>query len=465
MGPIFSNGGAIQITGSGSVVGGPDGVDAPACPITMLTNETGGTINGAAGGAGFAGGAGGVGVSNANMIATLTNSGTISGGDGGSGILGGGAGGVGVSNAGTIETLTNSATISGGNGAGGGRDLGGAGGVGVSNANMIATLTNSGTISGGTGGNEFYSGAGGAGGAGLSNSGVITTLTNSGAIYGGLGGNQFRGNNFGAGGAGITNVGTIATLTNGGTISGGADGAGGELRAGNAILSTGSIGLIANSGQIDGNVEIDNQASVTIYGGTGTTFGKWTGGTISVGNGDLDFAGGNTALGDNIVVNGGRGTVFNSDPLSIAAPQSITGNFDQSGAGVLDFGVAGDTPGQYGALAITGFATLDGGLGLDLLNGFKLTVGDVFDLMTFAGVTGDFTGFSLDGTACSATSVDVWACGSFDLQEVVGTSFLNVDIVSSSLIPEFPTWAMLGMDFLGLGFAGYRTSRKAVAAA
>ena len=55
--------------------------------------------------------------------------------------------------------------------------------------------------------------------------------------------------------------------------------------------------------------------------------------------------GGNTALGDNIVVNGGGGTVFNDDPLMIAAPQTITGNYDQSAAGVLDFGIAGDMTG------------------------------------------------------------------------------------------------------------------------
>ena len=37
----------------------------------------------------------------------------------------------------------------------------------------------------------------------------------------------------------------------------------------------------------------------------------WTGGTITIGNGNLTFAGGNTALGDNIIA----GTVYNNDPL------------------------------------------------------------------------------------------------------------------------------------------------------
>ena len=55
-GPIFSNGGAITVTGSGSITGGPggDGVDALTCAITTLTNQLGGTISGGAGfGAGF----------------------------------------------------------------------------------------------------------------------------------------------------------------------------------------------------------------------------------------------------------------------------------------------------------------------------------------------------------------------------------------------------------------------------
>ena len=79
-----------------------------------------------------------------------------------------------------------------------------------------------------------------------------------------------------------------------------------------------SIGPITNSGQIIGNVEIDNQASVTVTGGAGTTFGRWTGGAITIGNGNLTFAGGNTALGDDISVDGGEGTVINKGPLQIA---------------------------------------------------------------------------------------------------------------------------------------------------
>jgi len=80
-GPVLSNGGAITITGSGSILGLPsaDGVDALTCPITTLTNESRGTINV---GTGFGALVGGAGVLNASTITTLTNSGAISGGKG-----------------------------------------------------------------------------------------------------------------------------------------------------------------------------------------------------------------------------------------------------------------------------------------------------------------------------------------------------------------------------------------------
>jgi len=140
---------------------------------------------------------------------------------------------------------------------------------------MIGALTNgaTGRISGGSGGFTFSTPAftGGAGGAGIANSGEVTILWNAGTIRGGSGGSGYTSG--GAGGAGIANSGTITSLTNSGTIRGGSGGKGSSTGApGNAIVSAGasaSIGPITNSGKIIGNVEIDNQASVTVNGGTG----------------------------------------------------------------------------------------------------------------------------------------------------------------------------------------------------
>ena len=260
-------------------------------------------------------------------------------------------------------------------------------------------------------------------------------------------------------------------------IEGGADGAGVTPgAAGDAIYSAGphaSIGPITNSGQIIGNVVIDNQANVTITGGTGKTFGSWTGGAITIGAGNLTFADGNTALGDNIEVNGGAGTVTNKGALKLAAPETITGNFTQSAAGVLGLDFAADVSGEYGALTVSKLTTLDGGLAIDLTNGFTLATGDTFDILGFASLAGGFTGLKLGGADCSSAGADKWACaGGVRLREVIAATSLDLVVAhgsssfgpaGSSPIPESSTWAMLALGFLGLGGVGMRKRGRAAA--
>ena len=78
---------------------------------------------------------------------------------------------------------------------------------------------------------------------------------------------------------------------------------------------------------------------------------------------------------------------------------------------MLDLEFAGDVSGQYGALTVTKLTTLDGGLSIDLTDGFTLAKGDTFDILAFGSLTGDFDALSLDGAACSPAVADKWACG------------------------------------------------------
>jgi hypothetical protein len=274
------------------------------------TTISGGNGNGPYDRSGGAG-SGAAGVSNSGRITKLINKGQVIGGRGGTGRNGGD----GYANSSTIATVTNNGVIKGANGGNGGNSavssvLGGAGGAGIENSFTIAILTNSGKIAGGNGGSGYY---GGKGGSGIENSGTIGALTNSGNINGGVGGSGLYG---GKGGTGIENPGTIGTLTNSGTISGRLGGSGsiGSGAPGGAIYSTGTIDSIMNSGKFIGTVEIDQAASVIIYGGTGTTFGSFIPGVIAtesiiIGGSNLTFASGNTEIDEDISVDGGAGTV------------------------------------------------------------------------------------------------------------------------------------------------------------
>jgi hypothetical protein len=472
-----SNSGTIKVlTNTGTISGGT----ANACcgravggagisnseTIGTLINGKGGMINGggATGGTEFANAGGGV--DSSGTITTLINSGAIGGGNASTFFLPT-TGGAGVLNSGTITTFTNNTggAISGGNAAikdalvfGPVSARGGAGLSNFGHESMIGTLINTGAISGGAA--MSSSPADALGGAGVSNFGTIGSLTNGGKISGGNA--TANGSGDATGGAGVASFGTIGTLTNSGKIEGGAaTSKSGKATQGDAIFSKGqdaSIGTIANSGSIIGNVEIDNQSKVTVTGGSGSTFGSWTGGTITIGNGDLVFGGGNTFLGDDVKVDGGAGTAKNTDPLQVAAPQTIAGSFDQSASGMLDLEFAGVHPNDYGSLTVSGGAALDGELNADLIDGFAFKKGETFDILNFASGSGDFDSFSIDGHACSSTVSDIWTCGSGPVvEELFDKRSLDLYILSGVHgVPEPSSWAMMAIGFLGLGGLGLR---------
>ena len=365
-------------------------------------------------------------ISAGGTLGTLTNSGTVSapGGIGlmmnggsiaaitnnGSGTFSGGTTAIFLS-FGTIGSLTNSGTIISSTG------------IGVLNGDPIATFTNNagGVISGGA--------------SGVDNFGTIGSLANSGMIDSGAG-------------KGIGNFGTITALTNntGGTISGttGILNSGGTISTlTNSGLITGStfalfndasstLGPIANSGTIAGNIENDANQDLTINGGSGAVFGTLTGfggttGSITNTASNVVLGSGNLLLND--AINVGSNTVRNTGAtLAVNAPMTITGNYSQGQAATLLIGVSSGasatgnpTDTGYGRLVVQGNATIAAGSSVTLRGtgaGYGFAAGQRFVVVDATGTGTYNTGalkYSIAGYTATLTGSTVTTSGHTDL--------------------------------------------------
>jgi outer membrane autotransporter protein len=415
----IDNPGAIARVGNRGQVNIADSQDLAAAIINaglIGTLDNSGTINGGAGLNHF-------GINNPGTIGTLTNSGKIYSGN------------VGVSTSGVIGTLTNFGPISGF-------------AAGVANGGSIGTLTNSGTIdanvtaiynqngiigiltnAGSLQGDEGLVNDAGTIGAlvnhgainnrldSIANGGRIGTLLNENSIDGG---NEGIFNGSGAtistlantgriigGGAGLFNSGMIESLINRGTIGSAAyaiDNSGmikklvnygtitNETAAAIYNESTGTIGKIANSGTIAGNIYNAAARDLDINGGSGQAFGILTGtggttGTITNTLSNLTFGSGNVLLNDAVDV--GTNTVTNkAATIQVNVPIAITGNYRQGVGSTLVIGVADGAMAKgniskdrgYGQLVVSGSANIAPGSSIALrqLNSYAFAPGQRF---------------------------------------------------------------------------------------
>jgi hypothetical protein len=165
----------------------------------------------------------------------------------------------------------------------------------------------------------------------------------------------------------------------------------------------GLAGLTTNAAggslTVQGGASVSSSKAVTNLGsvvvGPGGSFGAAGGYTQSSGLTVVDGA----LSAPNVNLNGGalrgagnvQGNVVNAaeiDPGDSLGRLSVTGNYIQTAAGVLNVEIGGTATGAFDQLAVSGLATLGGTMNVHYVNGFVANPGDSFPVLTFGSRAG-----------------------------------------------------------------------------
>ena len=140
-----------------------------------------------------------------------------------------------------------------------------------------------------------------------------------------------------------------------------------------------------------------NSGSVLVQeGGTISAYGKYTqttGQTVVDGHlsGIFNFAGG-SVYGNNGTITGNvtsnASINFGDAPLTVGT-LNFAGNYTQGANGSLTFDIASQN--SYDKMNITGQAHLNGLMTIDLLHNYVPQIGNMFEIMSFAGESGTFS--------------------------------------------------------------------------
>jgi hypothetical protein len=149
-----------------------------------------------------------------------------------------------------------------------------------------------------------------------------------------------------------------------------------------------------------GTVTIGSFGFLTVTGGYTQTDGLTllNGGILAAGGGSVDVEGG--VLAGSGVINA---SVLNNTEMDVGQPGSpgtltIVGDYTQTAGGNLVIEIGGTNAGtDFDQLNITGQATLDGTLTVNLINGFQPASGQSFTVMTFGSGSGAFATLNGDG--------------------------------------------------------------------
>ncbi len=209
-------------------------------------------------------------------------------------------------------------------------------------------------------------------------------------------------------GAVAANAGTFSML--GGTLeftTAIANASGGFISGSGALITAGltNSGNLAFTGDTGVFGDVTNAAGARIItsGGATTTFYDDVvnnGAEIRTSTGSKSvFLGATTGAGPYT----GTGTVyFEGDlrPGNSPATVGFGGDVVLSSSAALTMELGGRTKGtQYDSLNVAGSFAADGILALSLINGFAPALGDMFDLLDFASITGTFDSFMLPALA------------------------------------------------------------------
>jgi hypothetical protein len=213
------------------------------------------------------------------------------------------------------------------------------------------------------------------------------------------------------------------TVLNSGTIT--AQGVqGGDL----TVHAAGSAPAFVNTG----TVTVGSLRALIVEGGDLANAGSVTVGSFGILSVDGNYTqtGGQTLLSAGILIGGslvdleggvlaGTGvinaSVLNNSEVDVGQPGSpgvltIVGDYTQTAGGVLVIEIGGLNPGtDFDQLNITGLATLDGTLTVNLINGFVPNSGDSFTVMNSGSGFGTFATLNGDGPLFTPTfdSTDV----------------------------------------------------------
>jgi hypothetical protein len=144
----------------------------------------------------------------------------------------------------------------------------------------------------------------------------------------------------------------------------------------------------------------------------------------------------------------------NLDPDNAAAFGDINPTGPVTDAGTFDLTVSANT-----ALSAT--------IAVNRRGQFTPGSLELFEGSPFSGTLLESAPLTFNGSAYDASFSDLLGPGTY-YAEVTGTinaRELGVGgtVTTTAAVPELGTWAMMALGFVGLGFAGYRSSRKNVA--